>query len=297
VSDTIDRPHHHRLRLGVKLRPEQYSIEAQRRFWLLAEDAGWDHVWSYDHLVAVGRADTAPIFEGWTLVAAMAATTRRIRMGLLVTGNLYRHPAMLAKIAATVDQLSGGRLEVGIGAGWNEPEFQMLGMPFPPIRERIERLDEACQVLKLLWTTDRPSFDGVHYQLRDAIAQPRPIQLPHPPLWIGGSGPRRTLRVAARHADAWNPNGSTLEANLASSRLLDEHCHAIGRDPATLRRGAQLVWSGTDQTLRLAEAYVQAGFTDVIVVVHHDHLAPGTDPVAVGEQIATEVLPRLRSLG
>jgi F420-dependent oxidoreductase-like protein len=286
----------HALRIGIKLRPEQYPIDVQRGFWLLAEAAGFDHVWSYDHLVAVGREVTAPIFEGWSLVAAMAATTQRIRMGLMVTGNLYRHPALLAKIATTIDHVSGGRLEFGLGAGWNEPEFRMFGLPFPSTRERISRLDEACQVLKALWTGEPASFEGEYYQVRDAIAEPTPVQTPHPPIWIGGSGPRFTLRVAARHADGWNPNGKTLEANLASSRLLDQHCEAIGRDPATLRRAVQLVWVGTDETCRLAEAYRTAGFSDIILVVHPDQLPADADPVAVGDQIAREALPRLRAM-
>ncbi len=287
----------HPLRIGLKLRPERFSIEVQRTAWTIGEEAGFDHLWSYDHLVAVGADVTAPIFEGWSLLAAMAEGTKRARLGLLVTGNLYRHPAHLAKIATTVDHLSAGRLEVGIGAGWNEAEFSMLGMPYPSTAERIRRLDEACTVMKLLWTEERTTFDGRYYQLTDCIAEPKPVQKPHPPLWIGGSGPKLTLRVVARHADVWNSNGKTVEADIVSSRLLDEHCAAVGRDPHAVRRSVQLFWSDTETVCRSAGEYVRAGFSEVVLVIHPDRLPPGTDPLRIAETAAREALPRLRRLG
>jgi F420-dependent oxidoreductase-like protein len=268
----------HPVRIGLKLRPERYAIDVQRQVWLLGDDAGFDHIWSYDHLVAVGADVNAPIFEGWSLVAAMAEGTRRARIGLLVTGNQYRHPSLLAKMATTVDHLSGGRLELGIGAGWNEPEFAMLGLPYPSTADRIRALDEACTVMKRLWTHERANYAGRYYQLRDAIAEPKPIQRPHPPIWIGGSGPRRTLRVVARHADVWNTNGKTLEEDVRSSRLLDEHCHVIGREPFTVRRSAQLFWQDVDSTCRQAAAYVAAGFTELVLVIHPDRLPPRHEP-------------------
>jgi F420-dependent oxidoreductase-like protein len=285
------------MRFGLKLRPERYTIETQRAVWLVGDQAGFDHLWSYDHLVAVGAQVTAPIFEGWSLLAAMAESTRRARLGLLVTGNQYRHPALLAKMAATVDHLSGGRLEVGLGAGWNEPEFNMLGLPYPSTAERIRQLDEACSVLKHLWTDARASFEGRYYTLRNAIAEPKPRQKPHPPIWIGGSGPRLTLRVAARHADVWNANGKSLAEDVHSSQLLDEHCRQIGRDPERIRRSAQLFWQDAESTFRAAEAYSRAGFTELVLVIHPDRLSPDLDPVRVAETVAHEALPRLRSLG
>jgi F420-dependent oxidoreductase-like protein len=286
----------HPLRIGLKLRPERYGIAAQRAVWRLADEAGFDHVWTYDHLVAVGHDPDAAIFECWSLLAAMAEGTTRVRIGAMVTGNLYRHPSLLAKIATTVDHLSGGRLEVGLGAGWNEPEFRMLGLVYAPISERIDRLDETCEVMRSLWTTDRAEFEGRYYRLEGAIHEPKPVQRPHPPIWIGGSGPRRTLRVVARHADAWNANGRTPEVNIASSAVLDEHARAIGRDPATIRRCAQLVWHDVDSTCREAEAYVGAGFSELILVIHPDRLPPDADPVRVADLIASRALPRLREL-
>jgi F420-dependent oxidoreductase-like protein len=284
-------------RIGLKLRPERYSIDVQRAVWRLGDEAGFDHVWTYDHLVAVGADVTAPIFEGWALLAAMAEGTRRARIGVMVTGNQYRHPSLLAKMAVTVDHLSNGRLEVGLGAGWNEPEFAMLGMRYPSTADRLRHLDEACAVLKHLWTDERASFSGRYYTLTDAIAEPKPLQKPHPPLWIGGSGPKRTLPIVARHADGWNPNGKTLDENVAASRLLDDYCREIGRDPRTLRRAAQLVWDDVDTTCRLAEDYVQAGFSDIVIVIHPDRLPAGASPQHVAGQIASQALPRLHALG
>jgi F420-dependent oxidoreductase-like protein len=286
-----------RLGIGFKLRPEKYSIDVQRAAWEIADAAGFDHIWSYDHLVAVGANVAAPIFEGWALLAAMAEGTKRARIGLMVTGNQYRHPSHLAKIAATVDHLSGGRLEVGLGAGWNEPEFEMLGMPLAALPARIAQLEEACRVIKMLWTEDRATFSGRYYRLAGAIAEPKPIQKPYPPLWIGGSGPKRTLRVVAKHANVWNTNGKTLEDDVRSSTLLDQHCRDVGRDPSEIRRSVQLVWEDPEKTSRRAETYVRAGFTEIIIVLHPDRVPEGADPIALSEVIAIQALPRLRSLG
>lgn len=285
------------LRVGLKLRPERYSIAVQRGAWLIGDQAGFDHVWSYDHLVAVGADVTAPIFEGWSLLAAMAEGTKRARIGLLVTGNQYRHPALLAKMAVTIDHLSAGRLELGIGAGWNEPEFAMLGMRYPSTADRIRALDESCTVIRRLWTQPRANFAGHFYTLANAIAEPKPVQKPYPPIWIGGSGPKRTLRVVANHADVWNSNGKTLEDDVRSSNLLDEYCLAIDRDPGTLRRSAQLFWHDVDSTCRLAEAYLRAGFSELVLVIHPDRLPASADPLRIAELAAREALPRLRSLG
>ncbi|MBM4435084.1 MAG: LLM class flavin-dependent oxidoreductase, partial [Chloroflexi bacterium] len=170
----------------------------------MAEEVGFDHLWPFDHLLALHAPPTTAIFDGWTLLGAIAVATKRIRMGLNVSGNLYRHPAVLAKMSATVDHLSDGRLEVGVGASWNEEEFAMFGLPFPDKRGRLDMLDESVRVVKLLWTKERASFAGRHYRVTDAISEPKPLQKPHPPLWIGGKGPKRTLRIAAEYADVWH---------------------------------------------------------------------------------------------
>jgi F420-dependent oxidoreductase-like protein len=300
----------HPLRVGLQMRPQGLPISAILDVWRMADEAGFDHLWGFDHVISLDRTADQPVFDGWTFLPAAAGVTRRARLGLLVTGNLYRHPGILAKQAVTVDHLSGGRLEMGLGAGWKAEEFHMLGMPFPTVGERIGRLEEACSVLKLLWTQERASFTGRYYQLDDAIAEPKPVQTPHPPLWIGGSGPRRTLRVVAVHADVWSSNARSFEEDVASARILDEHCHAIGRDPGSLRRCVAIRWAGRitrggvtypvddlpsdiDETCRCVERYYRAGFSEVILMVN----TVGEDSRRMAEVLTTEVLPRVRSLG
>jgi len=288
------------IRVGLKLSQQVFSLEAQREAWRMVDEAGFDHLWLFDHLVAIHQDEPRPIYDGWTLLASVAELTTRTRIGLNVTGNLYRHPGLLAKIAVTVDHLSGGRLEMGIGAGWNEPEFAMYGMPFPrSAAERIDRLDEACQVLKALWTEPRASFDGRYYRLTDAIAEPKPLQRPHPPLWVGGNGPKRTLLVVARRADVWScdvwpTNTDAMESGYALSRVLDEHCAAVGRDPRTIRRAHVLLADGTDTPIDIAKRSLRAGFTDFLLFPVKA-LAAGAD-LRAGIQSAAALLPQLRAL-
>src|SRR6266540_2181362 len=195
----------HPLRFGLKASGQWITIEELRACWKIADEAGFDHLWDFDHLASIGANGPAgPIYEGWALQAAMAQATKRVRIGCMVTGNTYRHPGVLAKMAVTVDHLSGGRLEFGLGAAWAEGEHAMLGLEFGAVGQRIARLEEACRVVKLLWSEERATLDGEHYRLADAIANPKPVQQPHPPIWIGGTGERKTLRVVAEHADVWN---------------------------------------------------------------------------------------------
>jgi alkanesulfonate monooxygenase SsuD/methylene tetrahydromethanopterin reductase-like flavin-dependent oxidoreductase (luciferase family) len=193
----------HALNFGLKPALQLNSMETLRRMWKLADDGGFDGCWVIDHFAALGPDRTGDVFEAWTTLAAMAEATSRVRVGTMVTGNSHRHPGMLAKMAVTVDHLSGGRLDMGIGAGGDEMVHDMFGMPLGSIRERIESLAEACQILELLWTQPTTSFDGQHYRLTDVVANPKPVQRPHPPLWVAGSGERRSLRVIAEHADVW----------------------------------------------------------------------------------------------
>lgn len=288
------------LRFGLKLSQQVFPIDAQHEAWRVADAAGFDHLWLFDHLIAIHQESPQPIYDGWTMLAAMARVTSRARFGLNVTGNLYRHPGLLAKIAVTVDHLSGGRLEMGLGAGWNEPEFATYGMTFPKSpAERIGRLDEACRVLKLLWTETRATFDGHFYQLTDAIAEPKPLQKPHPPIWIGGNGPKRTLRVAAKHADVWScdvwpTSAKTLEPAYALAKVLDDHCEAVGRDPKTIRRAHALLVDGSDGALEIAETSVRAGFSDFLLIPMRA-LSPQGD-LRAGVEDAARLLPRLRAL-
>jgi F420-dependent oxidoreductase-like protein len=269
-------------------------MELRRQVWHLADDAGFDYVWHDDHLLSLagGRPHDLTVFDSWTMLAAVAEATTRVRLGVLVTGNLYRNPGMLAKMATTVDHISGGRLEMGIGVGWAEPEFKSLGIPFPErVPERIEMLDEACEILKLLWTQDRSDFDGKYYRLVDAISEPKPIQRPHPPLWIGAKGPKRSMRVVARHADLWNASGARgLEADTETSRILDEHCAAVGRDPAEIARTVELEGDSVDSFCQLAEGYAAAGFSDFIL----DMTCP--DPLRRIDEVAIPAMARIRQL-
>jgi alkanesulfonate monooxygenase SsuD/methylene tetrahydromethanopterin reductase-like flavin-dependent oxidoreductase (luciferase family) len=194
-------------------------------------------------------------------------------------------------MAVTVDHLSGGRLEFGIGAGWAENEHFMLGLPFGTKGDRADRLEETLQIITSLWTEPSTTFDGKHYRLKDAIAEPKPVQRPHPPIWIGGSGPKRTLRMAAQYADVWNASGGSPDAVAASSAILDRHCEDIGRDPQQIRRSVQIrTGEDADALLRSVEEFAGIGITEPILVLGPD------EPVAHAEQLAA-LLPRLRSIG
>lgn len=275
------------LRVGLKF-PQRGTVEELREVWDLAESAGFDHCWTFDHFVALGPDPAGDVFDGWTLLAAMAERTKRVRIGILVSGVTHRHPAVLAKIATTIDHLSNGRLEFGLGAAWNEPEHASLGIPFPSTAERMRRLGEACRIVKLLWTEPRATFTGRYYALADAVAEPKPVQKPHPPLWIGGEGEKRLLRIAARHADVWNHTSSDVEKSARLARVLDEHCAAVGRDPAAIVRSVQ-VFPGADAdgALRLLEGLVDAGFSDFVLGIRRRREA---------EDVAA-LLPRVRALG
>jgi F420-dependent oxidoreductase-like protein len=230
------------------------SYEDMRRVAAQAEALGFDSIWLCDHFltlapdayvegagIARGPASVAaaarsmPLLECWTTLSALARDTTRLRLGTSVLCNSYRAPSVLAKMGATLDVISGGRLELGLGAGWFEREYRAYGIPFPRIGERIEQLDEAVDVIRTMWTQARPTFSGKHYAIDDAICDPPPLQRPHPPIWIGGEGDR-VHRVAARAADGinvrwWSP------ARIAARRAyLEAACREHGRDPATLRR-------------------------------------------------------------
>jgi alkanesulfonate monooxygenase SsuD/methylene tetrahydromethanopterin reductase-like flavin-dependent oxidoreductase (luciferase family) len=194
----------------------------------------------------------------------MAAVTRRVRLGVLVTGITYRHPSILATEAIAVDHISNGRLEIGMGAAWHEPEHAELGIPFPPLKERAERLEEGVQLMRLLMTQDRATFAGRHYQLARASYHPRPVQRPHPPIWIGAGGEQLMLPIVARQADAWHAFGSD-DSLARKSRLLDQLAEKAGRDPKTILRSASLSLSRPwDQVRRRAAQLRAAGFAYLI---------------------------------
>jgi F420-dependent oxidoreductase-like protein len=279
----------HPLRFGLKASGQAISIEDLRACWRIADEGGFDHVWDFDHLASIGPlGPDRTIFEGWALQAAMAEATKRVRIGCLVTGNTYRHPVVLAKLAVTVDHLSGGRLEFGIGAAWAEVEHEMYGIK--GLDHRVGRLSESIQIIKSLFTQERTDFDGRYYHLKDAIANPKPIQKPHPPIWIGAQG-ESTLRLTARHADVWNISGGDPAFVSEVSKKFDDACAAVGRNPSDVRRSLQFDWDGSsrEQLLDLSGKFLELGVTEQVVYVR------GETPVWQAERLA-EALPELRRL-
>jgi F420-dependent oxidoreductase-like protein len=275
--------------VGIKLAPQNCTIADLRAVWRIADEAGFDHLWAFDHFSPIFANVAGDVFEGMSLLAAMAEATSRVRIGLMVAGNTYRHPGVLAKMATTIDHLSGGRLEFGLGAGGAEVEHTMLGIPFYTTGERIRRLGEALTVCRKLWTEERSSFDGRYYTLTDAVSNPKPLQRPHPPIWVGGGGEKVTLRVVAEHADVWNVIGSVEEV-VRKASVLDQHCAELGRDPAEIKRSVQPRFDPTDPAamVDLLHAYIDAGFTETIIYV-----PPGGEPVRAAEIAAARVLPEL----
>jgi F420-dependent oxidoreductase-like protein len=215
-----------------------------------AEATGWDGVYVADHFRPSLGDDGGPMHECWSLLGGLAASVPRIRIGSLVCGNTYRHPAVLANQAATLDHVSGGRLVLGLGAGWQQNEHDAYGIRLPPPRERLDMLEEACEVVKGLLTNERTTFTGRHYALQDAPCEPKPVQDPLP-LLVGGGGEKRTLRIAARFADEWNVWG-TPELMAQKGRVLEQHCADVGRDPATIARSTQALLFMSDD-----EAFLQ----------------------------------------
>jgi F420-dependent oxidoreductase-like protein len=230
------------MKISFKTQPQHTAWEPIEAIWRAADAmpelcAGW----LFDHFYPINSHDaTGPCFEGWTALSYLAGITDRLRLGLMVSGNTYRHPALLAKMCATIDVMSRGRLEIGLGAAWNAQEHQAYGMEFPPTGVRMDALDEACQVLDLLLTQRVSNFVGEHYTLTDAYCEPKPVQSPRPPLVIGGGGERRTLRIVAKYADHWNFPGRTGEELRAKLEVLHGHCEAVGRNLAEIEVSAHL---------------------------------------------------------
>ncbi len=231
-----------RLRFGVQTRPEHTTFDEILRVWQDADELGLDTAFVFDHFIPIQGDQSGPCLEGWTLLSALAARTQRVRVGVLVTGNTYRYPAVLAKMAATVDQVSGGRLILGMGAGWFEPDHSAYGIPFYTAGRRARRLVESVQVIKMLFTQPRSTFNGKYYQLKDAPFAPRCVQTPHPPILIGGMGPKVIQPLVARHADIWNFFVDSADAG-AAKRIcaqFDALCTQVGRNPAEVEKSINL---------------------------------------------------------
>lgn len=277
-----------KLSFGIKTAPQHTTYEAMLEVWEAADATPvFEHAWLFDHFAPIFSDLDGPCFEGWTLLAALAARTKRIRLGLMVTGNTYRHPAVLANTAATVDVISGGRLDLGIGAGWNVYEHESMGLPLYPPGERIRRLGEACEIIKQLFTQHLTTFEGRYYQLKDARCEPKPIQKPYPPFVIGGGGEKLTLRVAAQYANIWNFAGGPAEELSRKTGILHEHCAAIGRDPSEIAISVQVPVNYTDlpATAQAVQQYVDAGATHLVLNLRHPY------PQGIVERLANEVVP------
>ncbi len=261
-------------RFGIMTPPSQVDYTDIRRVWLEADAIPEiEHAWLYDHLMPIFGDPGGPTFEGWALLSALAAETRRVRVGLLVTSNRFRPPALLAKIAATVDVVSSGRLDFGIGAGSRPSaplarrEYDAHGLPYDSFSDSVANLEEALTVIRRLWTETKPfSFQGEQIQLTEAFGNPKPVQQPHPPIVIGGRS-SALLKVVARHADVWNIPGGDLDDAVQRSALLDRYCTEIGRDPDEVTRSIYLPtdYARPESTRSAIAGAVGAGFDHVIL--------------------------------
>jgi F420-dependent oxidoreductase-like protein len=253
------------LRFGIHAGQQYSDFPSYLELWQTAERLELDWASVFDHFMPIQADPAGPCYEGMTLLAAMAAHTERLRCGIIVTGVTYRNPAVLANMAVTIDHVSDGRMELGIGGAWYELEHGQYGIPFPPIGWRLEMMGEAAQILRSLWTQERTTFDGRHYQLRDAMCEPKPLQSPSIPLWIGGSGERVTLRHVAALADGWNTFLMPLDEFDHKLAVLDRHCADVGRPRSEIRIQlvAQAVLGANDADIsdQLRERADQLGLT------------------------------------
>ena len=277
------------MRHAIKTAPQLTTYDAMLEVWRAADDIElFESAWNFDHFEPIlGKPRNGPCLEGWTTLAALAQATTRIRVGCMVTGMPYRHPAVLANMAATVDRISGGRLELGLGAGWNQDEADAYGIDLPPLKERFDRFDEGLEVVVRLLGEDGPvDWAGEHYRLSGAHCEPRPVQVPHPPIWIGGDGPRRTLRAVARHAQYWNTPFASPESFAESLGILHEHCADIGRDPSEITVTAQVIHdpvSGSGATAdRIAELEEAGCQLAVVYLPETHHTAAELERLAAG---------------
>jgi F420-dependent oxidoreductase-like protein len=224
-----------RVRFGIQTPQEGASYAALAEHWREAERLGYDTIWLDDHFYGVVLPPHAEQLESWVTLAALARETSRIRFGTLVGCNSYRNPALVAKMAASLDVISGGRLEFGLGAGWFQKEYEDYGYEFPPIKQRLAQFAEALEICVRMWRDDRASFAGQHYRIDGAWNRPQPVQKPHPPIVIGGSGEKVLLKLVARYAQVWNMGGSPAEF-VHKRKILDLHCADVGRDPREIER-------------------------------------------------------------
>ncbi len=270
------------MRFAFKTAPQHTTWAAMLDVWRAADDIElFESGWTFDHFYPIFSDSAGPCLEGWVALTALAQATRRLRLGTLVTGIHYRHPAVLANMAATLDIVSDGRLELGIGAGWNEEESGAYGIPLGTPKERSDRFEEACEVITGLLTQETFSFTGSFYQLASARCNPKAVQRPHPPICIGGSGERRTLRTAARFAQHWNFVGGTVEEFTRKREVLHQHCADIGRDPAQILLSSHVRFDGDPAATAAAAAELAGAGAGLAIIQLRPPHSPGVlEPLA-----------------
>ena len=286
-------PQTSRPRFGIMTAPSQVDYKDILRVWREADTIPQiEHAWLYDHLMPIGGDPSGPTFEGWTLLSALAAQTERLRLGLLVTSNRFRPPAFLAKIAATVDVVSDGRLDFGIGAGSRPDiplarrEYDAFGLPYDDFSNSVGSLAEACTVIRRLWTEAEPfDFQGTYIHLTGAFCNPKPIQRPYPPILIGGRS-AAVLRVVAEQANLWNIPGGDIDDAVSRSALLDRYCAEIGRDPTLITRSIHLRVSYDQPGITRNEIgkAIDAGFQHIVLGLSAPY------PANVSQWVADELI-------
>ena len=288
---------HNRIRFGI-CTDQNLSFETLAQHWQLFEKLGFDSVWDCDHFNQTSN-ETGPYFEGWTLLAALATQTTSIRIGVLVSCNTFRHPGLLAQQAMTVDHVSNGRLELGLGGGYTDGEHGRFGIELPPVGDRRRMYREAVQIVDSLLTKESTTFNGRYYQLNGAYVRPASVQKPRPPLTLAAHKPRM-LKVCAEFADTWNSLGTADELR-ERNQILDQHCADIGRDPKEIRRsfygwsalmpeqGLTDPWTSVDAFEDMVGLYRDAGISEFLID------SPQENQFAVLEKVATDLLPKLRA--
>lgn len=275
------------MRFGLDVAQQRMAWDEVVRRVQLAEELGFDGAWGFDHFEPMYGEGPGETFEGMTTLAALAGQTSRIRLGLLVTGVTYRHPSVFAAQALTVDHASHGRLELSLGAAWFDKEHRELGIPFPPTAQRFDLLQDALEIVSRLFTGDVVSYEGRQVSLHEARMLPLPVQRPHPPIWIGGSGPRRTLPLVARYADVWHTWGTPNSLRDANARI-DELAVEAGRDPSAIMRAASLSLDDLETARRHATKWQEAGYGYLVC----GWPAEGASQV---EAFARDIMPELAS--
>jgi F420-dependent oxidoreductase-like protein len=252
---------------AFKTPPQHGTWQEFLDVWRVADDIDvFESGWTMDHFYPLTPPMDGDIHESWTMLAALAQATKRLRLGSMVNGMHFRHPGLTANMAVTLDHISNGRFTLGLGAGWFESEAEAYGIPLGTLKERSDRFEEGVEVIVRLLTQDTTTFTGEYFQLVDARCNPKPVQSPHPPIVIGGKGPKRTLRVVAKWADMWDTFPESLEGWQATRAILDEHCATIGRNPSDIRSSVHLFWPADADPAAMAErAAPYVGVADLIV--------------------------------